>query len=178
MTESKALDLNEVDPPIWRVLSGKIAYGPYTLGQLQRLILDHQLTQTSKVAMGDGSAFKPAREHPAILRLFSVNQAKPITPRQQSESSDRYLLTVQSNEENLDLLREKLNDLGEFAELLAGTFVLKTDRGLANIQRHLRHDCDAGVAFILIQARTGRLAWSGLDHDTGDHIRGVWKTSG
>jgi len=54
MDNSKPLDLDKVDPCVWRILVADKVYGPFTLGQLRVFILDGRINARSKIAEGDG----------------------------------------------------------------------------------------------------------------------------
>ena len=176
MSEDHTLNLSEIDPPIWRVLSGKVAYGPYTLGQLQRLIDDRQLSRTSKLAEGDNSPFLPAADHPAIMRLL-LNQAPLMAqqPEPEAEPSGRFMLVFYGDDESRERLLDTLNETGEFAELVFGTFVLKAELSIAELQRTLSAICARDDCFVLSESDTGRLAWYGIADEISEHVRLLWK---
>jgi len=177
MSRNEILNLSEVDPPVWHVMSGKISYGPYTLGQLQRLIQEAKLKQSSKVAEGDGGTFRPAIEHKAIQRLFSLYSVPKSQdqPEARKMASKRFLLTISNAEQAPCEIHAALNEICVFIELFPGTFTLHSDRRLADIHKQIRSACQTGDRFILAEIPTGRLAWHGLPADTGDHIREIWK---
>ena len=179
MSDQKALNLHDIDPPIWRVLSGRIALGPYTLGQLQRLINDKQLTPASKVSNGDGHPFLPAAEHAPIQQLFrnlpQRETAKIRIPTPPKPALNRYLLVFYGDNDSQEALLEALNTLGDFGELVFGTFVIKSTRGIADMQKQIASLCARDECFILVEANSGRLAWFGVSDDISGHIRNLWK---
>ena len=95
MPDKNALDLSSIDPPIWRIMVEEVVYGPYTFGQLQTFTDEGRLSETSKVANGDGGAFSLSREHAELMPFF---QARPDAPKpEQNTELSNYFITVQAD---------------------------------------------------------------------------------
>ena len=67
-----------------------------------------------------------------------------------------------------------LNELGRFAEPMPGTFVLRSDRPLAEVRRALFAAATKDTQLLIFESRDARLGWTGLSMQGADGVRAVW----
>jgi hypothetical protein len=175
MASDDALDLSEIDPPVWRIMASDVVYGPYTLGQMRGFHGEGRLAAESKVAEGDGGAFLAAREHPALAGLFG---AEPQRAVEAGPAEANYLITTRVKSESRAEIIRVLNDTGRFAELMSGTFVLHAAIGLSDLRKQMETVTAPDDKLVIVNASDGRLAWQGLGPETNTHVRSVWKAKG
>ncbi len=173
MQDKNALDLSSIDPPIWRVMVDRAVYGPYTFGQLQTFVDEGRLSEVSRVANGDGGAFLPARAHAELMPLF---QAHPdnAAPVAQDEPSN-YFLTVQTDGDGRRAVIMFLNEVGTFSELMPGSFILTSSQTIVELRAQLATVLAERGRCVMVNARTGQLAWMGLKPDADAHAKLIWK---
>lgn len=173
MSTENALDLSSIDPPIWRIMVDKAVYGPYTLGQMQTFAEEGRLSDTSRVASGDGGAFLPAFEHEELRSLVSGHNenASPDTAPEPAN----YLITLQTDGDGRRAAISVLNEVGRFAELMPGSFILHTDTTVIDLREKMSAVLAERGRFIIVNADTGQLAWMGLTDDANAHAKLVWK---
>ena len=116
MSTENALDLSSIDPPIWRIMVDKAVYGPYTLGQMKAFAQEGRLTDTSKVASGDGGAFISAFEH-AELRSLILGYDR-TTQNDLAPDPANYFVTLQTDGDGRRAVISVLNESGRFAEMM------------------------------------------------------------
>ena len=175
MASDDALDLSEIDPPVWRIMASNVVYGPYTLGQMRGFHGEGRLAAASKVAEGDGGAFLAAAEHPALAGLFGAEPQRAVMAE---PAEANYLITARVKGESRAEIIRVLNEVGRFAELMPGTFVLNAAIGLSDLRKRLEAVTEAGDRLVIVNASNGRLAWLGLGPETDIHVRSVWKAKG
>lgn len=168
MVHSKPLDLNVVDPPVWRIIVGEKIYGPFTVGQLRVFIFDGRINARSKVAEGDGGRIITAGEHPQLASAFAerLERARP-------NKLSNFVVITQSEfgqEKFVDLL----NELGSFGEALPGVYLLSSNIRLAKIQSQFSEIVHRDEKVMIVDATNNRLGWLGLGLDTNDHMRTLW----
>ena len=176
MANSDALDLSEIDPPVWRIMASDVVYGPYTLGQMRGFHGEGRLAAASKVAEGDGGAFLAAREHPALAALFAGRVDAAAVGAVVGEAN--YLITTRATGDSRAAIIGVLNEVGRFAELMSGTFVLHAAVTIADLRKRLDGVSAPGDKLVIVNASDGRLAWLGLGPETDIHVRSVWKAKG
>ena len=173
MSGRNALDLSSIDPPIWRVLVDDAVYGPYTLGQMKAFAEEGRLTDTSKVASGDGGAFKTAFQHAELRPLIPgrPEAPKPVV----SVDPANYLITVQTDQAGRQATIALLNETGRFAELMPGSFILHAPISVSALREKLATILAERGRFVIANATTGQLAWMGLKDETSSYAKAVWK---
>lgn len=172
MVTEQPLDLAEIDPPRWRIMTGETVYGPYTLGQMRTFVAEARLTVSSKVADGDGGAFIDAREHDALKVLFAL---KPSVKSQQTElAPSNHMIFFRHIGESRQATLKILNQLGKFAEMMPGAYLLSSAERTSQIRLKLAEVSAPGDQIVVVNATNGRLAWAGLDGDTDELVRSVW----
>lgn len=169
MSEKEPLDLNQVDPAVWRVLVNDQLYGPYTLGQLRSFVSEGRLGQRSKIIRGEGSRFIDAGDCPALADTFVETQS--ANGRQ--DKSNYVVIVNQVHDE--DVLVETLNGLGIFGEAMPGVFLLRSDQRLSAIQSQFAEISECCEKIMIVDATNNRLAWHGLGFDNDKHLRSIWK---
>ena len=60
---SHILNLADLDPPVWHIMSQTRAHGPFTLGQLQSFAAAGKIGLLTRISSGDGEPFLPALDH-------------------------------------------------------------------------------------------------------------------
>ena len=173
MPDKNALDLSSIDPPIWRIMVDGAVYGPYTFGQLQTFVAEGRLNEASKVADGDGGAFLIARSHAELMTLFQA-QPNATTPVEQEEASN-YFLTVQTDGDGRRAVIMFLNEVGTFSELMPGSFILSSNQTIVELRAQLSTVLAERGRCVIVNARTGQLAWMGLKPDADAHAKLIWK---
>ncbi|MFN3214490.1 MAG: hypothetical protein ACE37M_15400 [Henriciella sp.] len=173
MPDKNALDLSSIDPPIWRIMVEDVVYGPYTFGQLQAFADEGRLSETSKVANGDGGAFLLARAHAELMPFF---QARPEAPKpEQNTEPSNYFITVQTDGDGRRAVISFLNEVGTFSELMPGSFILSSPQTIVELRASLSTVLAERGRCVIVNARTGQLAWMGLKPDADAHAKMIWK---
>ncbi len=173
MPSDTPLDLNNVDPAVWRVRAGETIYGPYTLGQMKVFTSEGRIASHTMVCKGDMAAFKRAAETPEIAEILSKRPAQ--AEGEQGEATlTNYVVVAQAEGANPSAVTATLNTLGRFVEAAPGVFILRSQERLAKIRDRLGSFSGVHDRFVIVDADHSRLAWLGLDPDTDAHIRSVW----
>lgn len=171
MSDETALNLSEIDPPQWRVLVSGTVYGPYTMGQVQGFVRERRIGANTKVAEGDGGAFRMAAEHAALTPLFGTGaetgSAEPGEPA-------NYLIIARLAGTGEMQLISALNRLGRFAEVMPGVWALRSTARQARVRERLQATVAPGDQVMIANASTGRLAWLNLGPEADVHIRRIW----
>ena len=171
-----ALDLSEIDPPIWRVLIEETAYGPYTLGQMRAFIDEGRIGLRTKVAKGDGAPFVDAETvpnlQPALRGRQTMQASKPA--EEENDQPHNYLVISRMSGGGEESILHRLNNLGSFGEAMPGVFVLRSKSRLATIQKTLRSITGAQDKVIIVDASSNRLGWFNLGPEADIHLRSIW----
>lgn len=173
MADKNALDLSSIDPPVWRIMVDGAVYGPYTFGQLQSFLAEGRLTETSKVANGDGGAFLLARTHAELMPLFQAQA--PVAAPLEKEAPSNYFLTVQTDGDGRRAVIMFLNEVGTFSELMPGSFILTSSQTIVELRAQLSTVLAERGRCVIVNARTDQLAWMGLKPDADAHAKLIWK---
>lgn len=168
MTRSKPLDLNQVDPSIWRVLVSDEVYGPYTLGQVRRFIKEGRIKPKSKIAEGDNARFVPAISCPKLGSAFKSDTI--VAP--QSKLANLVIIAQLIDDDRR--IVHALNQMGSFGEAMPGVFLLRSSMKLSEIHTRLSTATADGEKVMVVDASNDRLAWLGLGDDADTHLRTVW----
>lgn len=172
MASNDALDLSQIDPPIWRIKVSDVVYGPYTLGQMRGFVEEGRLAVRSSVARGDGGAFRDAG---AYLDLAEFFPHTPPPAKDEKPAPSNFMITVQTDGDGRRAVISVLNQSGQFSELMAGTFILNAEVTAYDLRTQLSTVLAERGKFIIVNADTGQLAWMGLGADTDQHARTIWK---
>jgi len=168
MDNSKPLDLDKVDPCVWRILVADKVYGPFTLGQLRVFILDGRINARSKIAEGDGGRILAAGECPQLAPAFAERLAR-ARPRELAN-----FVVVAQLEHGTQKIIDVLNELGSFAEAMPGIFLLRSDIRLAQIQSRVSEVLASTEKILIVDATNDRLGWLGLGFEANEHLRAIW----
>ena len=167
------LDLAEIDPAIWRVMVKDAVYGPYTLGQMRSFVLEGRLSINSKTAGGDGGAFIKAGEQPGLTAIFREHFATQKTEAETRPTN--HVIIARTPGDSRNRMISVLNELGSFAEVMPGVYLINTTIRTAKLRERLGSVADDADRVLIVNADTGRLAWLGLGPEIDVHIRSVWK---
>jgi len=168
-----ALNLADLDPPVWHVMGQGKAHGPFTLGQLQAFADAGKINPLTRISSGNGEPFLPALDHaplrPRIETFLETRAAR------RAEASNFVIISGPDvGTERRHAIGAALNALGRFAEPMPGTFILRSGRALADVRRALTAAAPEGTQLVIFESRDARLGWSGLSVQSADSIRAVW----
>lgn len=180
---SDTLNLADLDPPVWHILSQTKAHGPFTLGQLQSFADAGKIGPLTRISSGDGEPFLPALDHAPLRGRIAAAIGRRSAQR--AEASNFVIVSgpEKGPETGPDsgaaphrrhALGAALNSLGRFAEPIPGTFVLRSDRPLADVRRALASAAPEGTQLIIFESRDARLGWTGLPSQGAESLRAVW----
>lgn len=172
-----ALNLADLDPAVWHVLRQDKAHGPFTLGQLQAFADEGKIGPLTRISSGHGEPFIPALDH-APLRARIEGFLENRTARRAEASNFVIISGPDSGAGTLrrHALGAALNTLGRFSEPMPGTFMLRSERPLAEVRRALSAAAPDGTQLMIFESRDARLGWAGLSAQGADAIRAVWDT--
>ena len=134
---------------------------------------EDRIRSHSSVANGDGGAFYLASEHPELSPLFA-DDTPTRTPEDAPEAAN-YLITIRTDGDGRRAMIALLNQMGRFAELMPGTFVLNAPVSALDLRNQLATVLAERGKFVIVNADSGQLAWMGLGADIDQHARTVWK---
>jgi hypothetical protein len=170
---SRTLNLADLDPPVWHIMSQTKAHGPFTLGQLQCFADAGKIGALTRISSGDGEPFLPALDHAPLRTLIEAALEKRVARR--AEASNFVIVSgPDSGVHRRQALGAALNSLGRFAEPLPGTFVLRSDRPLTDVRRALAGAAPEGTQLIIFESRDAKLGWTGLSSQSAESVRAVW----
>ncbi|MEM9938037.1 MAG: hypothetical protein AAF768_04265 [Pseudomonadota bacterium] len=172
MVSSEPLDLAEIDPPRWRIMTDDVVYGPYTLGQMRSFADEDRLRENSKVADGDGGAFIAAWDHDDLKLLFSPSS--PPEAKTEPRQPDNHMIFFRHVGESRAAALQMLNQLGKFAEMMPGVYLLSSAERTSQIRLQLAEISAPGDQIVVVNATRGRLAWAGLGDDTDALVQSIW----
>ncbi|MFN7164241.1 MAG: GYF domain-containing protein [Hyphomonas sp.] len=168
-----ALNLADLDPPVWHVMSRNQAHGPFTLGQLQAFADAGKIGPLTRISSGNGEPFLPALDHAPLrprIDTFLAGRAA----RRTGASNFVIVAGPAAGHELRSALSAALDPLGLFAEPIPGTFVLRSAQPLGDVRRALTAAAPEGAQLMLFESRDARLGWTGLSAQTADSVRAVW----
>jgi hypothetical protein len=170
-----ALNLAELDPPVWHIMSQTKAHGPFTLGQLQSFAGAGKIGPLTRISSGNGEPFLPALDHPSLRAR--IEAALDNRNARRAEASN--FVIVSGPDSGAGTLRRHalgaaLNTLGRFAEPIPGTFVLRSDRPLTDVRRTLASAAPEGTQLMIFESRDAKLGWTGLSSQGAEAVRAVW----
>lgn len=167
----EALNLSEIDPPVWRVLVNGSVYGPYTLGQMQSFIHERRVGPGTQIAEGNGGAFLPAARHRALVETLRAQRASAVP--EEAETFNYLIITKLSATGDMQLI-SAINRLGSFAEIMPGVFALRSKMRQNKLRERIQQTVASSDQVMIANATTGRLAWLNLGPEADIHIRRVW----
>ncbi|MFN4226035.1 MAG: hypothetical protein ACK4HR_06925 [Hyphomonas sp.] len=168
-----ALNLADLDPPVWHVMGQGKAHGPFTLGQLQSLADAGRLGPLARISGGDGEPFVSALDHPLLRpRIQAALEARAA---RRTEASNFVIicgpgLTLAARQ----AIGHALNTLGRFTEPMPATFVLRSAFVLGDVRRSLATILPEGAQVMIFESREARLGWTGLPVAQAEALRAVW----
>lgn len=173
MSSDAVLQLQEVDPPVWRVMVGDTDYGPYTLGQMRKFIAERRVGLETLVTRGEG-AFCPARTVPELGTAFASQRHRAHGEEEAAAVPSNFVVVSSlRGEASLGLIRA-MSSLGRFVEVFPGTFILRSRQKLARVQNTLGSAIGAADRFLVVDANHNRLAWRNLGPEVDVAVRSVW----
>lgn len=172
------IDLARIDPAVWHILAGRETFGPYTIGQLQQFAIEGRISPRSRVAQGDTDTFRAVSDIPRLYQTLS--EAFAERARRRAEASN-YLVMARAPLPAEAALAEKMPDclaaLGKAVMLMPGVWLLRSGLQLAAVRAALAAGLPRHVQLVLMEAREGRLGWSGLGDDLDENVRTVWNAA-
>ncbi|MFN7056263.1 DUF4339 domain-containing protein [Hyphomonas sp.] len=172
------VDLARVDPAVWHLLSGRKTFGPYTIGQLQQFAIEGRISPRSRVAQGETDTFRAVAEIPRLYQTLSDAFAERA--RRRAEASNYLIMARAPLPAEAALAAQMpgcLSPLGKSVMLMPGAWLLRTCRSMASVRAALDEGLPRHVQYVLMEAREGRLGWSGLGDELDDTVRTVWNAA-
>jgi len=171
-----SLDLGKVDPPVWQVMmSGKV-YGPYTRGQLLAFIAENRIRPRTKIAKGDGEPFIPAEEIEDLVPALRATLASSSNRRETDKKTDRnYVISLELSSCGDEPLIRELNEMGFFAEILPGTYLLRSQMSVKAIRDRLANMFQASDKAFIADTSSNRFASINLALGREVHLRDLWE---
>ncbi|WP_300395929.1 hypothetical protein [Henriciella sp.] len=171
MSTDDALNLSDIDPPVWRVRVSGADYGPYTLGQMKTFVHEHRVSANSLVAEGETAPFLPAADHSPLRAMFET--AGKSQEDAVAEPTNYLIIAKLAGTGQMQLIGA-LNRLGRFAEVMPGVWALRSKARQARVRDRLQATITSGDQVMIANATTGRLAWLNLGPEADVHIRRIW----
>jgi hypothetical protein len=172
---SGALNLADLDPAVWHILAQDRTHGPFTLGQLQAFADAGKIGPMTRISSGDGEPFLPALDFaPLRSRIEAYLESRAA---RRAEASNFVIISGPDSGAGTNrrhALGAALNELGRFAEPMSGTFVLRSDRPLAEVRRALFAAAPQDTQLLIFESRDARLGWTGLSMQGAEGLRAVW----
>ena len=167
-----ALDLAELDPAVWHIMSQTKAHGPFTLGQLQSFADAGKIGPLTRISSGNGEPFLPALDH-APLRA-RIEAALDNRNARRAEASN--FVIVSGPDSGVGPIRRQalatsLNTVGRFAEPIPGTFLLRSGRPLTDVRRILTSAAPDGTQLMICAPRDAKPGWTGLSSQGAEAVR-------
>lgn len=169
------LNLADLDPAVWHVMSQGKAHGPFTLGQLQAFADAGKIGPLTRISAGNGAPFLPALDHAPLRPHIDAFLESRATRR--AEASNFVIISGPDSGAGTNrrhALGAALNALGRFAEPIPGTFILRSQRPLSDVRRALTAAAPDGTQLMILESRDARIGWSGISMDGAESIRAVW----
>lgn len=170
-----ALNLAELDPPVWHIMSRDKAHGPFTLGQIQSFADSGKIGPMTRISSGDGEPFVTALDQPALRARVEAVFASRATRR--AEASNFVIISgpdAGAGTQRRFALGAALNQLGRFAEPMPGSFILRSNHPITDVRRALTAAAPEGTQLVIFESRDARLGWSGLSAQGAEALRAVW----
>jgi hypothetical protein len=172
---NNTLNLADLDPAVWHVMSQGKAHGPFTLGQLQAYADAGKIGPLTRISSGDGEPFLPALDHAPLRPRIDAFLERRATQR--AEASNFVIVSGPDSGAGTNrrhALGAALNLLGRFAEPIPGTFLLRSGHALSDVRRALAAAVPDGTQLMIVESRDARIGWSGLSIDGAESARAVW----
>ena len=163
-----SVELGIIDPAIWRVLVGDEVYGPYTRGQVLAFIREGRVAPDTRIASGHGSAFISAGDCAEFAEAFG-----PLTDTRKSPPTN-YLIASRIAGSRMPEVNRVLNQLGRFAEVAPGMFVMRSTVSLARIRQHIELVIEKDDQVIIVDATHNRIGHIHLGPECDARVRQVW----
>jgi hypothetical protein len=169
------LNLADLDPAVWHVMSQGKAHGPFTLGQLQAYADAGKIGPLTRISSGNGAPFLAALDHAPLRPRIDAFLDSRATRR--AEASNFVIISGPDSGAGTNrrhALGAALNLLGRFAEPIPGTFILRSERPLSDVRRALTASVPDGTQLMIVESRDARIGWSGISMDGAESVRAVW----
>jgi len=165
------LNLADLDPAVWHILSRDQAHGPFTLGQMQAFADAGKIGPLTRISAGNGESFLPALDHaPLRGRIEAAMEARAA---RRAEASNYVIVSGEGGVPSL-AVRAALSAFGQLTEPLPGTFILRSDQPFSDVRRALAAAAPEAAQYLIFESREARLGWSGLPPVAAASIRAVW----
>lgn len=165
LRRNNAVDLNAVDPAVWRVMAGEKVFGPYTRAQMLRFIREQRVAPDSMIAEGNGAAFIPAVEAPTFAEAFA--------PSTGGEPANFMIVARLTGIRKENLVR-LLNSFGQFAEAAPGIFIFRAPVSLAKLRARIEIVVHEDDQVIIVDATHNRFGGIHLGPEADVHARAIW----
>lgn len=185
----------------WSINVGGQTYGPYSLQHMQAFATEGRLAPHSLVAPTGDTNFRPAAEHPQLLRLFA--QPKPghapsatgkfvtaegvesdedtISPtfgRSNDEprggTRGRFFIVADMKSRSITGLEEEIFNLGPAYSLMPQAWLLVSDQQINAIRNTLVQKLGKLDTLFIVDATHNKAAWFNFGPESDTRIRRVW----
>ncbi|MCU0731847.1 MAG: DUF4339 domain-containing protein [Hyphomonas sp.] len=169
------LDLADLDPAVWHVMSRDTARGPFTLGQLQAFAEAGKIGPLTRISAGHGEPFLPALDHAALRP--QIEACLEARSSRRAEASNFIIVAALGSgtaPNRRHAFGAALSLLGRFAEPVPGTFILRARWPLNDVRRALAAALPEGTPLMIVESRDARISWDGLAEASAEAVRAVW----
>lgn len=175
MSADSPLDLSQLDPMVWRILSRGEAHGPYTLAQVRSYISNGRIGPGTRVSANQDAPFLPALHQPKLTPVFEELNEQRNAERAKASN---FVIVIRSELGSINETRahasKALNPLGKFAETMPGVYILRAAMRVNDLRTALTKDSDSPFQMMIAEAPDGRLGWHGLDSTMDSRLRNIW----
>jgi hypothetical protein len=161
----------------WWVNANLKVYGPYTLGQMGRFIMEGRVIGSTLVATKADGEWVEARFAPSLRGSLHDERTnfhvQPGEMRKQATSANM-LVWADIVTGATFTFEEELRKLGPVAQIAPGLFILRSTRTAGVVRNALSQVLGRGDKFMVIDASRDRLAWFNLGPEIDVRVRDVW----
>jgi hypothetical protein len=161
----------------WWVKANHKVYGPYTLGQMGRFIMEGRVIGSTLVSPKPEGDWVEARFAPSLRGSLHDERTnfhvQPGEVRTQATTANMLIWSDIVTGATFGFENE-LRKLGPVAQIVPGLFILRSTRTAGVVRNVLSQALGRGDKFMVIDASRDRMAWFNLGPEIDVRIRDVW----